>query len=83
MQPLVQSTEETPAGPLELRVYPGQRCEGSLDFDDGHTFEYQQGEYLRQTFTCTTADSAGRVQFSAREGKFRPWWKTIDVVIFD
>ena len=25
LQPLIQSTDETPSGPLELRVYPGQR----------------------------------------------------------
>ena len=45
LQPLVQSTDETPSGPLELRVYPGQQCRGSVYLDDGHTFRYQQGEF--------------------------------------
>ena len=30
LQPLVQNTDETPVGPLELRVYPGSDCSGSL-----------------------------------------------------
>ena len=54
MQALVQSTDETPQGPLELRVYPtskpGSDCKGSIYLDDGHTFRYKQGEYLRADF---------------------------------
>ena len=38
MQPLIQNTEETPSGPLELRVYPGSHCSGAIYLDDGHTF---------------------------------------------
>ena len=34
-QPLVQSTAETPKGPLELHVYPGEDCRGELYLDDG------------------------------------------------
>jgi alpha-glucosidase len=83
MEPLVQSTDETPIGPLELRVYPGQRCEGSIYLDDGHTFQYRQGDFLRQAFTCTATGDEVSVQFSAREGKYAPWWKTIEVVIYD
>ncbi|HEX3821166.1 MAG TPA: TIM-barrel domain-containing protein, partial [Candidatus Sulfotelmatobacter sp.] len=51
-QPLIQNTDETPNGPLELDVYPGPDCNGSLYLDDGHTFGYQHGEFLRQSFTC-------------------------------
>lgn len=83
MQPLVQSTDETPKGPLELRVYPGQRCEGSLYLDDGHTFQYQKGEFLRQAFTCTTDEQGVHLHFGAREGKYAPWWKNIEVVVYD
>jgi alpha-glucosidase len=83
MQPLVQSTDETPAGPLELRVYPGQRCEGSIYLDDGHTFQYRHGDFLRQQFTCTAAEDDVSLKFGAREGKFAPWWKSIEVVIYD
>ena len=83
MQPLVQSTDQTPVGPLELRVYPGQSCGGSIYLDDGHTFRYQQGEFLRQEFKCQSDNSAMRVDFGARQGTYSPWWKTIEVVIYD
>ena len=51
-QPLVQSTDETPRGPLELRVYPGPNCAGSVYQDDGISFAYKEGAYRRQAFTC-------------------------------
>ena len=82
MQPLVQSTDETPNGPLELRVYPGPQCEGSLYLDDGHTFRYKQGEYLRQGFTCRAEGKAVALDFGAREGTWTPWWKSIEVVVY-
>ncbi len=83
LQPLVQSTDETPNGPLELRVYPGPGCAGTLYLDDGHTFRYQQGEYLRQDFTCEAGANSISVHFRARQGNFTPWWKTIEVVVYD
>jgi alpha-glucosidase len=66
LQPLIQSTDEIPNGPLELHVYPGQQCGGSLYLDDGHTFGYQRGEFLRQNFTCQTDGGFVRVNFGAR-----------------
>jgi len=82
IQPLIQSTDETPKGPLELHVYPGAECSGTLYLDDGHTFRYQHGEYLRQNFTCQTDANSVRVNFSARQGSYSPWWKSVEVVIY-
>jgi alpha-glucosidase len=82
LQPLVQSTDQTPNGPLELRVYPGDKCTGSLYLDDGHTFAYQHGEFLRQEFTCQSTGHSVSVQFGARQGTYPPWWKHIEVVIY-
>jgi alpha-glucosidase len=83
LQPLVQSTSETPSGPLELRVYPGPRCNGSLYLDDGHTFRYQKGEFLRQSFGCQSDGKSVTVKFDARTGTYAPWWKTVEVVVYD
>jgi alpha-glucosidase len=83
LQPLIQSTDETPSGPLELRVYPGQQCNGSLYLDDGHTLRYQHGEFLRQSFTCQSEGNSVRVNFGARQGSYTPWWKTVEVVIYN
>jgi alpha-glucosidase len=83
LQPLVQSTDQIPAGPLELRVYPGEQCKGSVYLDDGHTFAYQRGEYLRQGFTCRTEGKSEVIEFGERQGTYVPWWKTMEVVIYD
>ncbi len=82
LQPLIQSTDDTPNGPLELRVYPGQQCSGSLYLDDGHTLRYQHGDFLRQAFTCQSDGNSVRVNFGARQGTYAPWWKTVEVVIY-
>ncbi len=83
MQPLVQNTGQIPAGPLELRVYPGPDCHGSLYQDDGTTFNYQHGDYLRVGYTCQS--SAGRLTLNigAQEGSYPAWWKSIDMAIYD
>ena len=83
IQPLIQNTDETPKGPLELHVYPGPQCSGSIYLDDGHTFRYQQGEYLRQTLTCQSDGNSVSVTFGARQGSYAPWWKFFEVVIYD
>ncbi|MGH8630638.1 MAG: DUF5110 domain-containing protein, partial [Burkholderiales bacterium] len=81
-QPVVQHTGETPSGPLELRVYPGPACSGSLYQDDGHTFAYRRGEFRRISYTCqTTADSV-RVKISGPEGSFTPWWRSVQIEVY-
>jgi alpha-glucosidase len=82
LQPLVQSTGEIPKGPLELRVYSGPDCHGSIYQDDGISFAFQQGEFLRQSFTCETEAGSVRVKLSAREGSWAPWWKQVEVVVY-
>jgi len=83
MQPLIQNTEETPRGPLELRVYPGADCGGTIYLDDGHTFAYQHGQYLRQNLSCDADAKSVRLKFHAREGSYAPWWKFVEVVVYD
>ncbi|MGA3185516.1 MAG: glycoside hydrolase family 31 protein [Bryobacteraceae bacterium] len=82
LQPLVQSTSEKPQGPLELRVYPGANCGGSIYQDDGTSFAYKQGEFLRQAFECQVAAGEVLVKFGKREGTWTPWWKQAEVVLY-
>ena len=77
-QALVQSTKETPKGPLELDVYPGEDCRGELYFDDG---VQANGPNLRQSIRCTVTGKRVALQFGARTGKYRPWWKQIAVTV--
>ncbi len=80
-QPVVQSTAEVPDGPLTVDVYPGDECRGELYLDDGHSLGYRRGEFLRQGVTCSVEAGGVTVEFAPREGRFRPWWKGVRVVV--
>ena len=80
-QPVVQSTDQTPQGPLELRVYPGPDCHGDLYQDDGNSFAYQKGAYLREHFTCEVSAGGVKVHFAPAEGSFQPWFKQVRVSV--
>ncbi len=86
-QPLVQSTDEKPNGPLALRVYlPGtassEDCSGRLYQDDGHTFSYQKGEILRVNYSCQVSSSSVTVTSSVVKNAFQPWWKNAELTIY-
>lgn len=85
MEPLVQSTNETPRGPLTLRVYyggPDKRCAGSLYTDDGKTYAYRNGDFLKMQFTCKVDDGGFHLHVSAHEGSYPAWWKEIRAEIY-
>lgn len=82
LQPLVQSTTEVPNGPLTLRVYPGKDCKGSLYLDDGQSFAYQHGEFIRMEFTCSEKPNGITIHIGPHQGSYVPWWKTLQVEIF-
>jgi alpha-glucosidase len=77
-QPLVQSTSETPKGPFQLEVYPGDDCRGEIYLDDGVSIE---GPILRQQVTCSVTSNGFALHFGAREGTYKPWWKSIAVTV--
>jgi len=82
MQPVVQNTRETPDGPLQLHVYPGEDCRGSLYEDDGHTFAYQKGEILRINYSCATSASAVSVTSSIEKNAYKPWWNSTALTVY-
>ena len=83
-QPLVQSTSEKPAGPLSIDVYPGSDCNGTIYLDDGHSMNFEKGDYLRQPIRCALDDRGNiAITFEARRGHYRPWWKEIEVIVHD
>ena len=83
LQPLTQSTEEKPDGPLTLRVFapvPGDPCSGDLYQDDGTSYNFRKGDYLRLHLTCSlSTDGALTVTIPAREGGFKPWWTQLRI----
>jgi len=81
-QALVQSTGETPAGPLELRVYPGPDCKGALYQDDGHSLNFQKDEFLRVSYSCQTGASAIKVISTIEKDGYKPWWSTAEIIVY-
>ncbi|HZB87133.1 MAG TPA: TIM-barrel domain-containing protein [Terracidiphilus sp.] len=82
MAPLTQSTDETPSGPLTLRVYAGDDCRGELYTDDGHSFAYRSGDFLRMNFTCTVSPDGLRLELSKHTGRYPAWWQEVRVEIY-
>ena len=86
VQPLTQSTEEKPLGPLTLRVYPpvagGKDCAGSLYLDDGVSYAFQKGEFLRVEFTCSATGQGLTVTVGPHRGSFAPWWNLLSVEVY-
>lgn len=85
-QPLVQSTDVKPVGPLTLRVYPptglGKECAGTLYLDDGVSYNFRQGEFLRMGFTCRLTEGGLIVEVGAHEGSFAPWWTQLAIEVY-
>ncbi|HEV2594407.1 MAG TPA: TIM-barrel domain-containing protein [Sphingomicrobium sp.] len=77
-QPVVQSTSETPRGPLRLDVYPGEDCRGELYLDDGVSVS---GPSLRQEVRCSVMPDGVVLDFGPRSGSYHPWWSEISVTV--
>jgi alpha-glucosidase len=82
MQPVVQSTNEKPDGPLELRVYMGEDCHGTLYQDDGHTFAYQKGNFLRVNYACEVTPQDMTITSTIETNAYKPWWNSTQLQIY-
>lgn len=82
MQPVIQHTGETPDGPLQLRVYPGSDCKGSLYQDDGHTFAYRKGEILRINYSCSVSAISLTITSSIEKNSYKPWWHNATLTVY-
>jgi alpha-glucosidase len=85
-QPLVQSTDEKPQGPLTVRVYPpslpGKDCGGSLYLDDGQSYAFRKGDFLRMEFTCRATAQGLSISILPHTGSFAPWWKLVSIEVY-
>ncbi|MDI9240500.1 glycoside hydrolase family 31 protein [Lysobacter sp. LF1] len=87
MQPLVQHTGESPKGPLQLQVYlPSSEakaeCGGALYQDDGESFAYRDGAYLRVSYACESVGPATTIASHIEHDGFAPWWNQAQVTVF-
>jgi alpha-glucosidase len=71
---------------LTLRVYPpsmpGKDCSGSLYLDDGESFAFRNGDFLRVEFTCHATAQGLSVQLLPHLGSFAPWWKVVSIDVY-
>lgn len=81
--PLTQSTAETPRGPLTLRIYEGPDCRGNLYQDDGESYAFEHGKFLRMSFTCSAAADGLHITVSPHEGSFPAWWTGIRLEVHE
>jgi len=80
--PLTQSTMETPAGPLILRVYMGQDCKGTLYQDDGKSYDFMQGKFLRMDSTCSLTANKLYIHIGPHQGSYNAWWSEITIEVY-
>lgn len=64
------------SGALELDVWFGERCEGSLYWDDGETRAHERGEFRRVGFSCSVVEGALRLEATS-VGSFAVPWKDV------
>jgi alpha-glucosidase len=81
-QPIVQNTDEVPQGPLQISVYPGPDCRGSIYQDDGNTLAYQHGEFMRMQFACESAPESLRLKFTTEQSQYKPWWSQVQFIFY-
>lgn len=66
--PDIEYAEQTPADPIELRVYPGADGEFTLYEDDGNTYDYEHGAYA--TIRIHWSDADHKLSIGDRQGQF-------------
>jgi alpha-glucosidase len=67
-------------------VYPptaqGADCEGSLYLDDGVSYDFKKGDYLRMQFACRLSSQGVIVTVAPHKGTFQPWWKLLSIEVY-
>jgi alpha-glucosidase len=50
--------------------------------DDGQSFAYKHGDFLRMEFTCSQTPNGITVHIGAHQGSYAPWWKNLQVEVY-
>ena len=74
MMPALRYTDEKPADPLTVLIYPPVAGESSYTLyeDDGATRRYKDGEFCTTQMGCQRTSDGVRVTIQARKGPFKP-----------
>jgi alpha-glucosidase/alpha-D-xyloside xylohydrolase len=79
--PVKQYTAEPVDDPLTIVVYPGADGTASIYEDDGHTFGYQRGEWMRIVAAWDDGDRRLSVRLAEGSRTLQPMPRRIDVRI--
>ena len=77
--PVKQYTAEPVDSPLTLVVYPGADGRGSIYEDDGHSFGYQRGEWMRMLTEWNDARRTLRLRLAEGSRRLSPMPRRIAV----
>jgi alpha-glucosidase len=75
----MQYTDQSPIDPLTFDVYPEGSSSREYYDDDGVSFAYQKGVYLRQRISVESSPERVSVKISQRQGSFHPPKRSIVV----
>ena len=68
MGPELQYSNEKPADPIELRIYPGANADFTLYEDENDSYRYEKGVYA--TIPIHWDDQSRTLTIAARKGTF-------------
>ncbi|HEX9615638.1 MAG TPA: glycoside hydrolase family 31 protein, partial [Bacteroidota bacterium] len=71
-QPDMQFVGEKPLDPLTLTIYPASRSIRMYYEDDGVSFEYRKGSFMKRTIRQDLTDAVQSILVSAAEGTYEP-----------
>jgi alpha-glucosidase (family GH31 glycosyl hydrolase) len=81
MGPVRQYVDEPVEGTLTLHVFPGADGASSVYEDDGRSFEYRKGQFMRLEDRWDDGARRLRLSFAAGSKMFPPAPRTFEVAI--
>ncbi|MCX6244030.1 MAG: DUF4968 domain-containing protein [Bacteroidetes bacterium] len=82
LQSVIQNTSESPSPFLELNVYNGKDANSFTYYeDDGITYDYENGKYLRRVITFDPA--AKKITIGKAEGSFISKFTSFRLILHD
>ena len=83
MQPVVQYVGEKPLDSLTFVVFPGEQTTSLYYEDDGLSFAYEKGAYMKRSVVYKEDGASREVVLGKAEGTFKPGQRSVIVKMVD
>ncbi|MGH9430419.1 MAG: glycoside hydrolase family 31 protein [Terriglobia bacterium] len=80
-QQVVQYVDQEPINPITFEIYPDGKSGRDYYEDDGTSFKYQQGVFMRRHIAVSSQANGVQINFSARQGSYTPGPRTLQVKV--